>query len=282
MLAIRTSLLVGVFFLARAPVAAAAPQAQLDWQLGPTLGAIGEIAEIQVPEGYVFLDGPDTRELLQAMGNPVSGRELATLTSASEDSDWFVFFEFSEVGYVKDDDGADLDADAILESIRQGNEQANEERRRRGWSTIDVVGWEMPPSYNAMTNNLEWAIRGRSEEGVSVNHNTRLLGRRGVMEVGLVCSPETLETNLVTAKNLLEGFSYRSGHSYAEYVKGDKVAEYGLAGLIAGGGLALAAKTGLLKKLWKLIVLAVVAVGAFLKRIFGGGRAAAEGAEAAE
>jgi uncharacterized membrane-anchored protein len=48
------------------------------------------------------------------------------------------------------------------------------------------------------------------------------------------------------------------------------VAEYGLTGLIVGGGLLMAAKSGLLAKLWKPIAIGVVAVGAFLKRIFTG------------
>jgi uncharacterized membrane-anchored protein len=48
------------------------------------------------------------------------------------------------------------------------------------------------------------------------------------------------------------------------------VAEYGLTGLILGGGLLAAAKTGLLAKLWKPIAAGLFVVGAFLKRIFVG------------
>ena len=60
-----------------------------------------------------------------------------------------------------------------------------------------------------------------------------------------------------------------TGESYAEYRKGDKVAEYGLTALIAGGTLAVAAKTGLLGKLIKPIIIGVVALGAVLKKFWG-------------
>ena len=86
-------------------------------------------------------------------------------------------FEFEDVGYVKDDEKDSLDANALLESIKQGTEAGNKERRKRGWATMTILGWETPPRYNETTHNLEWAIRGQSEGEPVINHNTRLLGR---------------------------------------------------------------------------------------------------------
>ncbi len=42
-----------------------------------------------------------------------------------------------------------------------------------------------------------------------------------------------------------------------------------LTALVVGGATAVAAKSGLLKGLWKLIVAGAVGVAAFLKKIFG-------------
>jgi uncharacterized membrane-anchored protein len=69
---------------------------------------------------------------------------------------------------------------------------------------------------------------------------------------------------------LLKGFAYQKEESYAAFSKGDKIATYGLTGLIVGGGLLAAAKTGLLAKLWKPILAGLVVIGAFFKRIFTG------------
>jgi len=57
-------------------------------------------------------------------------------------------------------------------------------------------------------------------------------------------------------------------------VKGDKVAQYGLAALVVGGAAAVAVKSGIFKWLWKVILVVGVAVAAFLKSLFAGRRTA--------
>jgi uncharacterized membrane-anchored protein len=77
------------------------------------------------------------------------------------------------------------------------------------------------------------------------------------------------------------GFQFSTGNRYAEWVKGDKVAAYGLTALVAGGVGAAAAKSGLLGKLWKAIVLGAVAVAAALKRFLASIFGSKENSEAA-
>ena len=237
------------------------------FQKGPAQGTLGTTAQVKVPEGFVFAGGNDTRRIMETLQNPTNGRELGFVAPAGED--WFAVFEFDPVGYVKDDEKGSLDADAILEEIKSGAERGNQERARRGWPALTVVGWETPPRYNEETNNLEWAVRAESEGQPVVNHNTRVLGRGGVMEVTLVCDPALLQETLPKFKTMLSGFEFVQGQKYSEFRAGDKMAAYGLTGLIAGGGVAVAAKSGLLKWLWKLIVAAVVGVSALAKKIFG-------------
>ena len=55
---------------------------------------------------------------------------------------------FDDIGYVKDDEKSALDADAILASIRDGTEDVNKERAKRGWPAIKVVGWDQRPHYD--------------------------------------------------------------------------------------------------------------------------------------
>jgi uncharacterized membrane-anchored protein len=244
----------------------------VDWKVGPTQADIGRVAAIKVPEKHRFTGAVGTRQLMERMGNPTSGQELGLL--APDEDDWFVVFEFSDSGHVKDNEKDKLDADAILKAIREGNEASNEERKRRGWATIDVVGWSVPPRYDEATHNLEWAVLGRSGDHDIVNYNTRLLGRVGVMEANLVVAPEQLQATLPQFKQLLAGYSFQSGHRYEEFKPGDKVAEYGLAALVAGGAAAVALKTGWLAKFWKvawkLIIFVVAGVGAMFKKVFGG------------
>ena len=148
-----------------------------------------------------------------------------------------------------------------------------------GAAPLHITGWEIPPRYNEQTHNLEWAIRGESEGSPVINYNTRLLGRKGVMEVNLVIDPEKLSAAMPAYQALLTDYSYKQGERYAEYRSGDKLAKYGLAALITGGAAAIAVKTGLFaglilffKKAAKLVVLAVLAVVVWLKKLIAGGR----------
>jgi uncharacterized membrane-anchored protein len=54
-----------------------------------------------------------------------------------------IIFRFEEEGYIKDDEKNSLDADAILASIKRGNEAANREKEKRGWPTMT----EMDPVF---------------------------------------------------------------------------------------------------------------------------------------
>lgn len=278
-------LVVCAFALTASALAAEkSPFQKQDFLHGPVKAKLGGIAEIQVPEGYSFTGAEGTKKLMEMMGNTVDGSELGFLTPTN--SNWFVIFEFDDSGYVKDDDKDKLDADAILESIRRGTEQANKQRKKMGIPAVNVVGWEQPPNYNPETHNLEWAIRGESEGEPVVNYNTRVLGRKGVMRVTVVGDPGDVKSAMPDFKQLMAGYNFVSGQTYAEFKPGDKVAKYGLAALVVGGAAVGAAKLGLfaslaviLKKLWKLIIVGVVAVAAALKKFFGrwfGGRSDSE------
>ncbi|MBL8877526.1 MAG: DUF2167 domain-containing protein [Phycisphaerales bacterium] len=243
------------------------------WKRGPAVGKIGAHAEVQVPKGYAFLRASDTQNLLESFGNPTSGRELGLV--GPDDLSWFVVYEYDDCGYVKDDERDKLDADAMLKSIRAGNEAGNEERKKRGFPPLKIVGWEQPPRYDTATNNLVWAVRFESEGDEVVNYNTRRLGREGVMEVTLVVDPTKLSASIPAFENIMKGYQFVPGKQYAEFKPGDRIAEYGLAALVTGGAAAVAAKAGLFKVIGKFlaaagkfIIIGLVAIGAVIKGLF--------------
>lgn len=245
----------------------------IKWQPGPVSGSLGDIAEVKIPEGVIFADAAGTRRYLEINQNPTSGNEQGM--AAAPDLSWAMIFEFSDIGYVNDEEKEEIDADAILQSLREGNAQSNEIRRSRGWGTVSLIGWAEPPRYEPTSHNLEWATKGQNDQdqGVTINHNIRILGRRGVMEATLLVSPEDHAAVMPTARQLLGDFSYKQGERYAEYRQGDRIAQVGLIGLMTGGAVAVAAKTGILAKLGKGAIKLVVVIGAgaaaLLSRIFG-------------
>src|SRR5438045_3685717 len=118
---------------------------------GPAKARLENVAQIDVPAGYVFIDGKGTRALMKSKGEPTSGREVGLLVATNEH--WSVFFEFSDIGYVKDDEKDKLDANKILDSIKRGTAEANKERQRAGNPPLEIVGWEVPPKYDATSHN---------------------------------------------------------------------------------------------------------------------------------
>jgi uncharacterized membrane-anchored protein len=88
------------------------------------------------------------------------------------------------------------------------------------------------------------------------------------MNVDLVMSPEQAETALTEFNDVLTNFEFKPGSKYSDFVRGDKVAEYGLAGLVVGGAGVALVKSGLLQKFGKLIVVGFVALAGLVKKMF--------------
>ena len=241
----------------------------IEWEVGPCLGRLGDLAQVQVPAGMVFTGREGTKKWMQASHNLYNEDMLGVVVPTDSNAGWWALFENNDVGHVRDDEKDKLDAAAILKSIREGNAQANKERRKRGWNEVEVVGWAKEPFYDEKSHNLTWAVQGRSPKGETVNYNVRLLGRKGYMSADLILSAEELPRAIGSFDSLLAGYTYTQGNRYAEYRKGDKLAAYGLTALVAGGVGAVAAKTGLLAKFWKLLVIAFIAVAGAIRRFFG-------------
>ncbi len=181
---------------------------------------------------------------------------------------WYIVFEYDPVGYVKDDEKKNLDADAIFKSIKEATEHSNQQRAQQGFTPVNLVGWQIKPHYDESPHNLVWALLGEEEGERIVNYNTRLLGRGGYMSVVLVTGLDTFESLIGNVNTILDGFEYQHGKSYAEYVKGDKIAKIGLTALVAGGAAAAASKFGIFKMLAKGGKVVIIALLAFISAIW--------------
>jgi len=260
-----------------AGVSFAQEESEINWIEGPVVVDLGEnLAQLDMSDAYLFANGDDTMAVMEYLGNPPTNEEVGMIIPNSENENWFIVFEYSDIGYVNDDDSDEIDAAAILESYREGTEAANEERVNMGATPIHVTGWFEEPFYNSQTNNLTWAMMLEDdEEEQTVNYNIRILGREGYMSAVLVADPESLTALKPELAGIISSFSYKTGNRYAEYVQGDKLAKIGLTALIAGGAGAVAVKLGLfqvLAKFWKALVVGVLAffgaIWKFLTRFF--------------
>jgi uncharacterized membrane-anchored protein len=277
-----------VALLAVFPLLASADASAQDiqWVQGPATVTLGDQATIELSRGHIFANASDTKRIMEMSGNLPGDSEVGLITSADEESEWYLIFEYFPVGYISDEDQDDIDAKALLKSISEGTEAGNEYRRENGFEALHVIGWRQKPHYDPKTHNLIWSLAAEDDAGEqAVNYNIRLLGRQGYISATLVTGPLTLPADVKEVEKILPNFSYNDGKRYAEFREGDKLAGYGLAALVAGGAGAAALKLGLFAKLgqflakaWKLVVVAAIALVGALKKFLGAlfGRSSSE------
>lgn len=240
------------------------------------------LATLKLPDGYRYLDPAQSETVLAAFwGNPPGTKTLGMIWAPGQDplgeGSWAVVIQYEEDGYVKDDDAEKIDYDDLLKDMKKSTEAANEERKKEGYAAMHLVGWAQKPYYDKAAHKLHWAKELRVEGGErnSLNYDIRILGRRGVLVLTAVASMAELETVKRGMPPVLDAVEFDPGHRYSEFdPKIDKVATYGIAGLVAGG---LLAKVGFFKLLLvgllaakKFIVIGVLAVVAFFRRFFKG------------
>ncbi len=250
-----------------------------------TLGS--NLANLSLTPNFQYLSPADTKRfLVEVWRNPPEAAEgtLGAIVPAKVDltggEGWAIIISYDDSGHVSDDDAAGIDYDQLLKDMQQSTRDANEERKKEGYEPIELVGWAKPPYYDSQGKKLYWAKRLRfgTDAGETLNYSIRALGRSGVLELTVVASMEQLRVVNGRIKEVLGMVAFNPGSTYAEFNPGvDRVAEYGIAGLIAGGILA---KAGFFKfliagliALWKPIAVGAViifgAIGSFIRRLFG-------------
>jgi len=264
--------------LEKTPLTPEQLEAQLQYQTGRVSIRNG-LATLTLPAEFRYLNSRQAAAVLQAWGNPPGSRTLGLLLpsglSVFAREAWAVVITYDEDGYVKDDEAAQIDYAALLKKMQQGIRDGNDERKRAGYPTVELVGWAEPPHYDSASHKLYWAkdLRFGGDSGRTLNYNIRVLGRRGVLVLNAVAAMDQLES-IKRAMGQVMGFvEFNEGHRYADFVPGtDKVAEYGIAALIVGG---VAAKAGLFKVLLaaliglkKVLVVALAAAAAFFRKLF--------------
>jgi uncharacterized membrane-anchored protein len=239
-------------------------------------------ATLHVQPGFQFLGHDDARKVLeQYWGNPPDDSVLGLLVpdNARLDSDhsWAVVVTYSDEGHISDEDAAKVDYEQVMKDMKEASAEENAARKDAGYTEVEIVGWAQPPRYDAAGKRIYWAreLDFSDAQANTLNYDIRVLGREGYLSMNAVADVADLEMVKAGMQQVLPMAQFNPGHAYADYKPGtDKLAGYGLAALVGGG---IAAKAGLFAKLGvfflafkKFIILGVVAVGAALKKLFGG------------
>lgn len=247
---------------------------------GPVSIKLRDQATLQVPAKEVFIPQPAAGRLMQVMGNSSDERLLGIVMSTDDSSEWMVVAKYEPSGYIRDDDAKDWNVDDLYKSMKEGTEQGNIDREKRGIPALDLQGWVERPHYDAATHRLVWSMATRqrgapADAPQGINYNTYALGREGYVSLNLVTRRQDVDADKPKVQLLLSNLDFTDGKRYADFNSStDRVAEYGLAALV--GGVA-AKKLGLfaviaafLAKFAKVILVAVAGFGYTLTRWFKG------------
>lgn len=249
----------------------------LNYQKGEITLLNGAV-KLTVPEGYKFLDSEQSSYVLTDLwGNPPS--EVIGLlfpedvTPLSDNFTYAVELTYSEEGYIEDEDAKDLDYDDLLSEMQTDAKELNPERVKQGYEPVELVGWASEPFYDTKNKKLHWAkeLKFGETEINTLNYNIRVLGRKGYLNMNAIGDITVLPIFQEDINKVLSSVDFQEGYKYSDFNPDyDKVAAYGIGGLIAGKILAKAGFFVLIAKFWKIIAVAVIgAIAAFKKRILG-------------
>lgn len=250
---------------------------RLNWHGGPGSHTLpNSHAVIRLRSGQIILLGDDAQRYSWLVSGAESPNTEAVLSydSASAKSD--VYFDWRDEGYISDADWADVNADQLLADYRSGTEAGNDERIDNGLEPMHVVGWLEAPHYDKATNTVTYAMELKDKDGSWANAFALRLGRAGYTEfiwVGSVGLFQSAGGRPALLNQALASHSFEEGHRYADFKPGDKVASYGIAGLMAaaiGAKFAKGALGGLLKFAIPLVLVVGAALFKFGRQIFGG------------
>jgi uncharacterized membrane-anchored protein len=193
---------------------------------------------------------------------------------------WGAVITYKATGHVSDADAAEQDYAAVLSGMQAEDAADNQQRKAAGYPAMTLVGWAQPPSYDKASHSLIWAREVAIEGDAvnSLNYDVRLLGRTGVLSLNMVSSMPMIGDVRTAAQAFGKAVTFEPGGAYADYDAAvDHTADYGLAGLVAGGAAVAVAKKvgflGLILAFGKKFIVLLLAGGAALVggigRLFG-------------
>ncbi len=218
------------------------------------------IASLNLSEKFRYLSPEDSEKVLvEAWGNPPGNKTLGMIFPADvsplSEASWGVVITYDESGYVKDDDADSINYDDLLKEMKEQVAASSEERVKQGYGPMNLVGWAEHPSYDKSTHKYYWAKEFNTNASEnSLNYNIRVLGRKGVLVLNAIAGMKQINDIKQEMKSVVAFTDFEAGNRYSDFnADTDKVAEYGLAALVAGG---VAAKLGFFGKLLAILLAA--------------------------
>ncbi len=237
------------------------------------------LAALNLTPAFRYLSPADTNKVLVDLwGNPpnsvgdIMGAIVPAGVNILSAESWLIIISYDDSGHVDDADAAGIDYNDLLSEMQQATRENSEERVKQGYEKLELVGWAEPPHYYSQAKKIYWAKQlkfGDTPPPDTLNYNIRVLGRTGFLDLTAVASMAQLPMINQRVSEILGIVAFNAGNRYQDFDSAsDHMAEYGIAGLIAGGVLAKAGFFKLLAPFIKFILLGLAAAGGIFFKFF--------------
>ncbi len=197
---------------------------------GPTDIIVADQAHLELPAEMAYIPRSQAHRLLKAIDGQGDDKVQGMIMPTSEEEDWMMLVSYEPAGYIKDDAATEWDPDDMLNSLREGTEAANEERKARGIDELEVIGWAEVPAYTASNHQLRWSAsartKGTQDPNYTINYNTLALGREGYVSMNLVTDIQNVERLKPVAAELMSALKFDAGKNYPDYHHDSALQDY--------------------------------------------------------
>ena len=245
----------------------------MNWQAADGLKLPNGFAHIYGLQGLQVVVGMEANRY-RLLSDPGSLGSIEANAIAGDSTE--IVYSWEPSGRVSDDDWSDLDVTQMIGHIRSATLAQNQARKSAGATYFTDVVWREQPRLDRKTHSVSWVIDGTSNDGThTLNSVTLKLGRYGYERINVLTSSNAPQgASLVSQSN--STFYFDAGARYDDFVDGhDKVAEYGIAGLVASiVGVKVAKVLGfgallvVMKKFAALSIIPLLIAFRFLKGLF--------------
>jgi len=235
---------------------------------------------LNIPKGFKFLNAEQTQNVLSNLwGNPEDKTVLGSLVpdgkGVTHNNSWMFVISYQGDGYVKDDDADDIDYDDLLKTMKEDVAAENEERKKGGYSEVELIGWASKPYYDNTLKVLHWAkeLEFGHDKNHTLNYDLRVLGRKGMYNISAVAGIDQLAEVKASIPGIIKSVEFNDGNKYLDFdADTDTVAAWTIGGLVAGKVLAKVGFFAILAKFAKFIVIGVIAAFAGIKKFLRGNK----------
>jgi uncharacterized membrane-anchored protein len=108
---------------------------------GPAEIKLLDQASLKLTEDEVFVPSAEANQIMKVLGNGTTPARFGLVTDTKSDSGWMIDVIWVEEGYVRDGDAKEWQADALLESLREGTESSTlSDGSSRRYTTAPRIG----------------------------------------------------------------------------------------------------------------------------------------------